>query len=764
MSILGYDTQGSGVVTSFDAGRKYGTKFTLTEDGIITELHCWINRTASGNSATLSVYSDTAGSPDAREIFTALISWDGSAPGAFEISETGLSVALLAGDYWLTWASTNAAGGVWGETTGATHAGIISGAAVNPPSDPFGAPNTSGTRKHSIWAVYTPGSPCDPPVNAGGSDLPSISGTEEVGATLTADEGAWTGDATLVFTYQWQRCCGTFACENIVGATGTTYVITEDDIGCSIRVEVTADNGCDPDGVAYSAETGVIPDLTTPVNTVAPVITGVPQPGHILETTDGTWTGGGLTFTYQWEMNCDGGTVWDLLVGETSDTLLLTEAMIDCEVRCVVTATNSVGSASADSNEITVQANVPAAVEICEAPPWRFAITDLDCEVITWLDRLARQRTVTFVLNAPAIATGTVPSDDPRINIEHTDGDPYLAEGTRLLFGFRLEPQSSGISAWIVRYAGIILQVEDSAQQDNADTAYTALDPWQYLRSRPVRNGPDFDYTLPGVDGSSYTDTRIDVIAGQILRNTIVTDGPVFIDAGSSYGGTAFWGGTIEACDQIDINFQQGTNVGDAWDQLVGSNQADFVLTPIWDPIRRPGYTHELSIFQQAGAIVQDTIFGWDKVPRNLIGISRLYEGSGRANNVKFYAGQGGTALNGQTIPVQVDAASVAKYGEYWGFQFFPGQNVAAAVEALAAAQLDIRKNGRQTVVMSPSPDCSTALFQAFFLGDRVPVYASARLRDTLTGYQRIYGIPISIADDSTETIERMLASKEGVV
>lgn len=607
--------------------------------------------------------------------------------------------------------------------------------------------------------------PCDPPTNDGGSDLPQISGTTEVGETLTCDEGVWSFvDSLTTYTFQWYRVCGTLT-ELLVGETSSSYTITEDDEGCNLFCEVTADNGCLPNGVADAAEVGpvTIPPAP-PVNTVAPVVSGVPLPGHALETTTGTWTGSPTpTFTYQWEINCDGGTVWDELVGETGTTLELTELMIGCEVRCVVTGTNTEGSSSADSNAIEVQANVPAAVEICEGPLWRFVVTDLDCAPITWLERLARNRTVTYVLNGASVATGTVPSDDPRINIPHTDGDPYLAEGNRLLFGFRYEPQAPGISAWIVRFAGIIMQLEDGADADNSDTPYTAYDPWQYLRSRPVRNGPDFSYTLPGVDGSSYTDTRIDVIVGQILRNTIVTDGPVFIDAGTAYGGTAYWGGVIEACDQIDINFQQGSTVGDAWDELVSSNQADIVLTPIYDPDRRPGYTHELSIFQQAGAIIDDAIFSWDKVPRNAIGVSRLLEGSARANSVKFWSGQGGTAPGGQTIPVQTDATSEAKYGSYWGMQFFPGNNVPAAVEALAAAQLSIRKNGRQTVTISPSPDCATALFQQFNLGDRVPVYASDRMRAELSGYQRIYGIPISIADDATETIERMLASKEGV-
>ena len=47
-------------------------------------------------------------------------------------------------------------------------------------------------------------------------------------------------------------------------------------------------------------------------------------------------------------------------------------------------------------------------------------------------------------------------------------------------------------------------------------------------------------------------------------------------------------------------------------------------------------------------------------------------------------------------------------------------------------------------------------------LGDRVPVYASARLRKLLSGYQRVYGMPIQISDDALEHIDALLVSPDG--
>lgn len=72
---------------------------------------------------------------------------------------------------------------------------------------------------------------------------PSISGTAQLGLTLTANNGTWTGQGTITFTYQWLRCdANGGGCVAIKGATKQTYVVVQDDVGHTIRVEVTAKN------------------------------------------------------------------------------------------------------------------------------------------------------------------------------------------------------------------------------------------------------------------------------------------------------------------------------------------------------------------------------------------------------------------------------------------------------------------------------------------------------------------------------------------
>jgi hypothetical protein len=97
-----------------------------------------------------------------------------------------------------------------------------------------------------------------------------------------------------------------------------------------------------------------------PVNTVAPVVSGTATVGQTLTTTNGTWLGAPApTFTYQWQR------AGSNIGGATSSTYLLVVADVGNAIRCVVTATNPLGVASANSNATSaVAATVPGAPTI----------------------------------------------------------------------------------------------------------------------------------------------------------------------------------------------------------------------------------------------------------------------------------------------------------------------------------------------------------------------------------------------------------------
>ncbi len=384
---------------------------------------------------------------------------------------------------------------------------------------------------------------------------------------------------------------------------------------------------------------------------------------------------------------------------------------------------------------------------------WRTVITDLDTVPITMFDNVSANRTISYGLNRPAQTAARVPSDDPRVNLPYLfatgpQAIPSLSYNDRLAYMFRREAQSTS-APWVCRLAGLVEQIEDAASAEQPYSNFTAFDPWQYLFARPVMNGT----SLVGENGISWDDTRGDVIARQIVENTISVHGPVYIDVDS---------GEWENTAQIDINFQQGTSVGAALQQLCQTGTLDIVMTPVYDPTGSPGICVVMNVYVQAGSVRNDAVFSWD-VGRSDAGVSALYDGDLMANTVQYFNGQGGPPVTPST-----DATSEARYGHWEVQQFFPGQTQAVAVESMSDFQLSLRKDGKRTVKITPASLIAPIPLLEYGLGDRVPVYATDRLRQSIpegdsdTVYQRIYGIPITLSDDGVETVSGLVASPDG--
>jgi hypothetical protein len=110
---------------------------------------------------------------------------------------------------------------------------------------------------------------------------PTISGTPQVGQTLTANNGTWTGQQPITFSYQWRRCDATGgSCSNIGGATAKTYVLTTADQGTTLRVGVTARNAAGTTS-ATSAPTGVVARAEAPAGSTIS-INDVALPNRLL--------------------------------------------------------------------------------------------------------------------------------------------------------------------------------------------------------------------------------------------------------------------------------------------------------------------------------------------------------------------------------------------------------------------------------------------------------------------------------------------------
>jgi acid phosphatase type 7 len=199
-----------------------------------------------------------------------------------------------------------------------------------------------------------------PPSN---TSPPTISGTPQVGQTLTASPGQWSGTQPISFAYQWRSCDQDgINCADILGATAQTYSLTTLDLGNTVRVAVTASN----DGGSSTATSAATPVVTSapvaPSNTSPPTISGSAVVGQTLTGDNGTWSGTEpIGYAGQWRRcNQTGGACNDI-AGATSQTYTLTSADIAKTIRFAVTASNSAGSSTATSSQ--------TAVVVDSAPP-----------------------------------------------------------------------------------------------------------------------------------------------------------------------------------------------------------------------------------------------------------------------------------------------------------------------------------------------------------------------------------------------------------
>jgi hypothetical protein len=182
------------------------------------------------------------------------------------------------------------------------------------------------------------------PVNTA---LPTISGTAQNGQTLTATNGTWT-NSPASYAYQWKR-----AGVPIAGATASTYVPVQADVGSTLTVSVTATNASGS-GTATSAPTSAVIDIAPTINTAAS-IPGTPQVGTPITAIDAIWNYTVTSRAYQWKVAGVNGT------GAGATTLTYTPAAGDLgsTLTITVTATNS-GGTSAPSTSAASAAVIAA--------------------------------------------------------------------------------------------------------------------------------------------------------------------------------------------------------------------------------------------------------------------------------------------------------------------------------------------------------------------------------------------------------------------
>ena len=201
-------------------------------------------------------------------------------------------------------------------------------------------------------------------VNSAATGAPTISGTAQVGETLTADtSGVEDADGldNAVFGYQWLA-----GDTDISGATGSTYTLPDADEGKAITVQVSFTDDAGNDETLTSAATDAVTAAPTSNNpsTGAPTISGTVQVGETLTVdTSGISDADGLTnatLSYQWLAD-DAD-----ISGATGSTYTLTDSDEGKAIKVQVSFTDDAGndetltSAATDPVDAALAANSPA--------------------------------------------------------------------------------------------------------------------------------------------------------------------------------------------------------------------------------------------------------------------------------------------------------------------------------------------------------------------------------------------------------------------
>ena len=162
----------------------------------------------------------------------------------------------------------------------------------------------------------------------------SISGTAEVGQTLTANTGSLGGSGTI--TYQWKRGRNTD-----IGTNSSTYIVQSTDVGSTITITVTR---TDYSGSVTSNPTAsVAPPLTGTVS-----ISGTAEVGRTLTANTSSLGGSGI-ITYQWKRGATN-------IGTNSSTYIVQIADVGSTITVVVARAGYSGSVTSVPTDTIVNA------------------------------------------------------------------------------------------------------------------------------------------------------------------------------------------------------------------------------------------------------------------------------------------------------------------------------------------------------------------------------------------------------------------------
>ncbi|TMK99170.1 MAG: WD40 repeat domain-containing protein [Actinobacteria bacterium] len=269
------------------------------------------------------------------------------------------------------------------------------------------------------------------PTNTG---PPTIAGTAQQGQTLTASPGSWTGSPT-VYSYEWKRCgAAGGSCVPIPLATGPTYLLTEADVGRTLRVAVVASNAAGSSAPASSAHTEVVTaEPQAPTNTGPPTIAGTAQQGQTLTASPGSWTGSPTEYSYEWKRCGAAGGSCKTIEGALAPTYLLTEADVGRTLRVAVVASNSAGSSEPATSTPTPVVTGNGAVQHLE-----YVVQDGTTSVYDIDHEFTLVKTISLPLTSDEVRGVSVAPSTHTMYIMHGGDGPMNGSGNGSVLAYDL--------------------------------------------------------------------------------------------------------------------------------------------------------------------------------------------------------------------------------------------------------------------------------------------------------------------------------------
>ena len=241
--------------------------------------------------------------------------------------------------------------------------------------------NAVGLSTRSNFVNVTPVQAAEPAQNSPATGAPSISGTAQVGETLTADTSGIAdadGLSGAAFSFQW--LADDVAIE---GATGSSYTLANSDVGKTIRVRVSFTDDAGYGETLTSAATATVDAAPNSPATGLPAISGTAQVGETLAAdASGIADADGLSgaaFSYQWLAD-------DVAIqGATGSSYTLADSDAGKAIRVKVSFTDDAGNPESLTSAATNEAASAGPTEPPPAPENLTAVENADGSVtLTW--------------------------------------------------------------------------------------------------------------------------------------------------------------------------------------------------------------------------------------------------------------------------------------------------------------------------------------------------------------------------------------------